>query len=208
MDAILFDFEGTIVDFQWNLSEAVKEAKKKLSSLGINLEQRNYALLYNEALMIAEKAGNFHLVRKVLDETYDKYDMDALRRWKLRSGALSTLDWIEERGIKAALVTNVGRRTIDLALKKFELEFDVVVTRDDVRYLKPSPNGLRKAMLALQTEAAIFVGDSISDVIAAKRARIPVAVVSGGESDVEEIEKAEADYILNDLFEVVEILEK
>jgi HAD superfamily hydrolase (TIGR01549 family) len=208
MGAILFDFEGTIVDFQWNLSQAVREAKKKLSSLGIRVEQENYALLYNEALMIAEKTGNFHLVRDALDEIYDKYDLDALTRWKLRSGALSTLNLLVERGIKAALVTNVGRRAIDLALKKFELSFDVVVTRDEVRYLKPSPNGLRKAMAILQIKNAIFVGDSISDVIAAKRAEIPVAVVSGGESDIEEIKKAEADYILNNLSEIMKILEK
>jgi HAD superfamily hydrolase (TIGR01549 family) len=208
MNAVLFDFEGTIVDFQWNLSEAIGEARKKLLLLGINAKQKNYALLYNETLKIAEKIGNFPLVKNVLDEIFDRYDMDALKRWKLRDGVLPVLNLLDERRIKAALVTNVGRRAIDLALKKFDLSFDVVVTRDDVNFLKPSPVGLKMAMKALQTEDVIFIGDSVSDVIAAKRAGIPVVVVSGGESDVEEIKEAEVDYILSNLSEILEILEE
>ncbi len=208
MNAILFDFEGTIVDFQWKLSKAVQEARTKLSLLGINIEQRNYALLYNEALKIAEEVGNYNLVRRTLDEIYDKYDMDALTRWRLRDDAHAISKWIEERNIETALVTNVGRKAIDLALKKFDLNFDVTVTRNEMRYLKPSPYGLEKAMKALGIERAIFVGDSISDIIAAKQAGIPVAVIRGGESDIEEINKAAPDYVLNDLLEVMEILKK
>lgn len=206
MKAVLFDFEGTIVDFQWKLREAVEEAMIELSSLGITVDQENYALLYNESLEIAEELGKYHLVRGRLDEIYDKYDKDALARWKLKQSVPLISRWIRERNIKTALVTNVGRSAIDQALKNFNLNFDLVITRNEMRRLKPSPHGLKKAIEVLKARNAIFVGDSVSDILAAKRTGIPVAVVTDGESEVEEIKKAGPDYILSDLTEIMDIL--
>ncbi len=35
VEAVLFDFEGTLVDTQWNLKEAVQETLKRLNALGL-----------------------------------------------------------------------------------------------------------------------------------------------------------------------------
>jgi beta-phosphoglucomutase-like phosphatase (HAD superfamily) len=52
VDAVLFDFEGTLVDFQWKLAEAVAEALEMLRGMGFpkdGIRSRKYSTLMTEA---------------------------------------------------------------------------------------------------------------------------------------------------------------
>lgn len=70
------------------------------------------------------------------------------------------------------LVTNIGEYAIVKALKLFDLQefFDVLITRNHVKFLKPNPEGLNLAMEKLDTtpRQVIFVGDSVNDIEAAE----------------------------------------
>jgi phosphoglycolate phosphatase-like HAD superfamily hydrolase len=70
----------------------------------------------------------------------------------------------------------------------------VVVTRDQVRYAKPDPDLFVEAAarLGVNIESAIVVGDSIWDILAARRARaLGVGLLSGGYGE-NELERAGA----------------
>jgi phosphoglycolate phosphatase-like HAD superfamily hydrolase len=58
------------------------------------------------------------------------------------------------------------------------------LTRDDVRLMKPDGEGLRRCLerLGVTAAQALFVGDSLTDVLAARDAGVCVAIVTGGES--------------------------
>ncbi len=192
--AVLFDWEGTLVDFQWNLAQAVDHAQNELVSLGLDRAslENHYALLRNKSVVAASAGGvDWRVARDAVDRVYDRYDYDALSRWSLRPGARSTLQFLGDRQIAAGLVTNIGRRAVERALSKFELEtaFRVVVTRDDVSMLKPETEGILAALstLGVSPDAALFVGDSTSDARAANKAGVPVAILAGGENGSEMI---------------------
>ncbi len=56
VEAILFDFEGTLVDFQWNLARAVRETIEMLKTLRFPIQRfegMKYSTLMLEALRIA-----------------------------------------------------------------------------------------------------------------------------------------------------------
>jgi phosphoglycolate phosphatase-like HAD superfamily hydrolase len=75
-----------------------------------------------------------------------------------------------------------------------------VVTRDDVLHAKPDPDLFLEAMrrLGLDATAAIIVGDSIWDMLAARRARaLGVGVLSGGYGQ-DELETAGAYRVYED----------
>ena len=114
VEAMLFDFEGTLVDFQWRLSEAIEETLKMLSEMGLpkeSIQSRKYSTLMPEAMEMAAEIGlPPGRVRERIGLVYDLYDGDALTRWSLRPRVKDFLNALRAKGISAALVSNVGVR--------------------------------------------------------------------------------------------------
>ena len=88
--AVLFDYEGTLVDFQWRLASAEEELRQACAALGCPTEG-NYARLWNAAVAAAEPQGRLAEVRRVLQPIYDRWDADAATRWAPRPGAVELL---------------------------------------------------------------------------------------------------------------------
>lgn len=198
MRPVVFDLEGTLVDFQWDLEAGERRARDTLVDFGLPtaaVEGLDYANLYNAAI---ERAPEFDLdesrVRDALDAIYDDCDADALERWSLRDGAAEVLSTVSDRG----LVTNVGRAATTALLDRYDLSFEVVVTRNDVRLLKPDPAGLVRAADEFDGDP-LFVGDSLTDVEAGRAAGLDVAVVTGGESPDASLRAAAPAHILSSL---------
>ena len=190
VEAILFDFEGTLVDLQWNLQGAVKETLEMLNTLRFpiqRLQGMKYSTLMLEAIRMAQEIGqSAETVREKIGAIYDRFDEDAFTRWNLRSGSKEFLSALKTKGIKTGLVSNVGRKALEKAVLKLGLHplFDVVVSRNDVQFMKPSGDGLRLALNRLQViqDKAVYVGDSLDDIEAAKATGVTVIIIMGEEN--------------------------
>ncbi len=201
VEAVLFDFEGTLVDLQWDLRAAVKETLEMLGTLHFPIQRfqgMKYSTLMLEAIRIAQEIGQSpEKVREKIEAIYDRFDEDAFRRWRLRSGSQEFLSALRTKGTKTGLVSNVGRKTLQKAVLKLGLDplFDVVVSRNDVRFMKPSGEGLHLALGRLQVmkDKALYVGDSLDDILAAKAAGIKVIIILGKDNPEAELFSAEAD---------------
>jgi phosphoglycolate phosphatase-like HAD superfamily hydrolase len=82
------------------------------------------------------------------------------------------METLEHLGAKMGLVTNTSRKAVDVVFQVHALKayFDVVVTREDVRKLKPDPEGILLAIRKLCVRRFLVVGDLVLDVLAAKGA--------------------------------------
>lgn len=177
------------MDFQWNLKGASDQARTEMVRMGLPAAALpdHYALLRNTALALAEERGldKMETARRI-DAIYDRYDVDALSRWSLQPGVAPLLPWLKGKQVKLGLVSNICRMAIEQALARFGVGgfFDCVVTRDDVEKMKPSGEGIHRALeqLGARPSEALFVGDSVSDIQAAQDAGVQVAIVQGGES--------------------------
>lgn len=216
VEALLFDFEGTLVDHQWNRKEAVEETLKRLSPLGLpvdRLQGKKYSLLKNEAMAIAREIGQSpDEVKEVVDSVYERFDEDALLRWSLRPKAKEFLFLLKTSGIHTGLVTNLGSKTLKEGMKKLGLHslFDVVVSRNDVLHLKPNGEGIRLALdhLGVLREKAFYIGDSLDDLQAAKEVGLRVIIILGGESSKSEILSREPDFLIQDYGELIACLKE
>jgi HAD superfamily hydrolase (TIGR01509 family) len=88
----------------------------------------------------------------------------------------------------------------NLELLGLDAASTVVVTRDDVRRAKPDPDLFAAAAERLHAhiESAVIVGDSIWDMLAARRARgLGVGLLSGGYGQ-DELERAGAIRVYED----------
>jgi phosphoglycolate phosphatase len=213
LKALIFDFEGTLVDFQWRLAEAEAEAGRLLAGLRIVPEPSarvHYAEAMNRALEHSERTGDPEGVLSLAD-IYDRYDADALSRWQVRPGAKEILPKVRALGLKIALVSNVGEKNLKAALIRLGLnDYEVVISRNEARWLKPHPKGIELACekLGCRRNEVCFLGDSLDDVRAAQGAGVPVIIVSGGQDGLEKIQEGRPDGILWDWSELPLLLEQ
>lgn len=214
MKLITLDFEGTLVNFQWNLEKAQEEVLNALVEKGISREifcNANYATIYN---LVREKGGewgfnNEHLI-SLIDQIYDFYDMDAASRWEPVEGLYDVLQQLKK--YKTALVTNVGKKGLTKALAQHGLEnsFGLIITRNDTRFLKPAGIALLQAIdwAGAIRENTIHIGDSLSDLFAARDAGIKSGIVLGGEHEPGILLREKPDIIMNQLSELPLALKK
>jgi HAD superfamily hydrolase (TIGR01549 family) len=209
---LLFDFEGTLVDFQWRLAEAEAEALEILTRCRIPTEGRSslhYAEAMNLALRYRERTGRSEAF-DLLSGLYDRYDADALDRWQIRPGVKELLPRIRDKGLKIGLVSNVGRTSLDRALIKLDLRarIDFSVSRNEAAWLKPHPGGLLMACQGLTCLPAevLYLGDSLDDILAARRAGVAVIIISGGQHRLAEIKEAGPEEIITDWDELLPLL--
>jgi phosphoglycolate phosphatase len=87
-------------------------------------------------------------------------------------GAVETLAWLRESGVRVGIVTRNSRQAVERLLGHFPLPHEVLLTRADTPRVKPDPVHLALALDHLETEAArsVMVGDHVMDVQAGKAA--------------------------------------
>ena len=207
--AALFDFEGTLVDFQWQLQPAEAELRAAIASLGLEGDEfihGNYATMWNAAADRLEPLGRMGELRATLCPIYDRWDADALTRWSPRPGAAALLRQLVAAGLRVGMVSNVGRKALAAALQRFGLEewLMPVVSRDDVNTMKPGTEGVLRVLAEWQlaADAVLFVGDSRADVRAARAADVRVAIIRGGECVESDFAGDPPDFMISQLDEL------
>jgi phosphoglycolate phosphatase len=105
-----------------------------------------------------------------------EHERRAVGRAWLEPGAVEALTGARAAGFATALWTNNAREVTQIALDRFGLgaHLDLVVTRDDMRDLKPDPDGYRVIAEHFgPARDAVVVGDSWVDGLAAAEAGVP-----------------------------------
>jgi phosphoglycolate phosphatase len=209
--AAIFDFEGTLVDFQWQLKPAEDELRRAFAELGFDGDEfanGNYAAMWNAAADLFVQQGRMAELRQALCPIYDRWDLDALSRWAPRPGAAEMLRRLVAGGSRVGMVSNIGREALTRALTCFEFArwLSPVVTRDEVTYMKPRAEGILRVLSDWQVAAGdvLFIGDSRADVFGARAAGMPVAIIRGGECDESAFADAPPDHMISQLNELVE----
>jgi HAD superfamily hydrolase (TIGR01549 family) len=181
--AVVFDLEDTLVETPWSDPQHTVEfrlkTKRKLIELGIpkpvlegierSTSMRNRAAEYVEQNFGKTEAERFKLE---MNEFLSWYEIDSARRSKLFADVIPTLTELKRFGAKMALVTNTSAEAVRVVFRQHKLigYFRVVITRENVRRLKPNPEGILLALKRLRVNSFVMVGDLVLDVLAAKRA--------------------------------------
>jgi HAD superfamily hydrolase (TIGR01509 family) len=185
----LFDLDGTLVDSVYQHVLAWKEA---LDGAGIELSvwriHRKIGmsgglftnqLLRETGLEISEERVN--RLRLSHAEAYRRYAGSV----RPLPGARELLSWLTDARIRWAVATSGRMETAAINIVALGVDPDriPVVTRDQVRYAKPDPDLFITAAerLGVAIGSAIVVGDSIWDMLAARRCgALGVGLLSGG----------------------------
>ena len=120
-------------------------------------------------------------------------------------GVRETIDEIKAQGIMVGLATASPRKHVELDLAGKGLEFDYIVTIDDVMHPKPEPDIFMKCaeMLGVPYSECVVVEDAINGVEAAKKAGMKVVAIT----NTTVREKFQADAVIDDIRELPAIIE-
>jgi HAD superfamily hydrolase (TIGR01549 family) len=114
---------------------------------------------------------------------------------------IKTLKFLKKR-FELAIVTNCGKEETNLLLKAGKIShnlFDVIIKADQVKHPKPYPDEIFKAEKLVHVNSDIHVGDSIYDIIAAKKAKAVSISVLTGQTTKKELLKHHPDFIIKDI---------
>jgi HAD superfamily hydrolase (TIGR01509 family) len=188
--AILFDLDGTLID---SVYEHVMAWAASLRSVGIvvpNWKIHRRIGMNGESMVrqLLRELEVHHRAVKVgpLEEKHDATFKKATGKLRLLPGSRALLRYLNHSGIRWAIATTGNRKQTTGLLRDLKIPPPtVVITGNDVRKAKPSPDVfvLAAKRLNVPIENCIVVGDSPWDMLAAGRRRaLGVGLLSGGYS--------------------------
>jgi len=212
---VVFDFDGVLVDSNEAWADIYSRAAKATGlkkDVAYDDIKEHYGKPYIDVLRAAypEVTNDESTVERMYSNFIDLASSEDFgSSFKLIKGARKTLDELKGR-FTLAVGSGNTKRMLEKFLKKFRLAdyFRFIVTIDDVKKGKPSPDMLIKAIrhFNVKPEEAVYVGDAASDVLAAKRAGMRSVAVLTGALGKEEAVKLKADYVVEDVSKLPEVL--
>ena len=219
IDAVLFDLDGTLLHTSPDIGNALNRA---LAENGLPLLAPGVAqtligggseILVDRALTllgVEARPATLDLVLRRYETCYHQICRDDEQLTQPFPGAEATLDSLRGMGLKLGLVTNKETRFVDPLMWRFGLQawFDMVVDGNARLPRKPDPEPLLHACEALGVDPAhtLFVGDSVTDALAAQAAGMPMVCVSYGYSSDHPVSELPCMRVIDSIGELTELI--
>lgn len=218
-EMILIDVDGTLVDSVPDLAYCVDEMMRQLGRAPPG-EQRVRDWVGNGVERLVRRAlvgaldgepdeADFHRAYPIFLKLYAD---NTSKRSVLYPGILEGIEMLRGAGYKLGCVTNKAAQFTEPLLKDLGIYdvFSIVISGDTLPKKKPDPAPLlhAAAFFGCQPEHALMVGDSVSDVKAARAAGFQIVCMSYGYNHGVDIRTAKPDAVIDSLVEILPLLER
>jgi AHBA synthesis associated protein len=204
---VIFDLDGVIIDSYELQRYAYNESYKQIEVI-------NKKPLPDFDIFLEHSGNSLENIFKNLDlplemiQVYRDISLRNMERIILCEGIINILEFLRKKKLYIALSTGKERaRTVEI-LAKFKIidYFDLIVCSDDVANPKPASDSVEKIHKELgignNNGSSIFIGDSVNDILCAKKSKIPCIIVGWGLIDKKTANENFADYYANDMNEL------
>jgi len=205
---VIFDLDGTLVDSLAEVTAAINYARsvfglpqfaeyevKKILGSGRRLIEKAFPGISAEGLQWAH----------ALYLSYSKIHVSTSTR--LYPGVVDTLTGLKRKGVFMAIISNKNSLLSRKLLSRLGIDtyFSIIIGPDSLPFHKPSPEPIIKLLRDVSVDAneAIIVGDTISDILSGKMARVVTVSCNYGYGDVSELK--DADYHISSLPELLNL---
>ncbi len=214
---ILIDVDGTLVDSVPDLAYCVDEMMKAL-----NMPEHGEAKVRNwvgngvERLVRRGLIGQLDgepdeaLFEKAYPIFLDLYEKNTSERSALYPGVREGLDYLKASGYELGCVTNKAERFTIPLLKDLGVhnDFKIIICGDTLEKKKPDPLPLLHAAKFFNTppDQALMIGDSMSDVKAARAAGFHIICMSYGYNHGLDIRDSHPDAVIDSMAELRQLV--
>lgn len=218
---VLFDLDGTLVDttnlilqcfnHSWQSAVGLVPSRERLvETFGIPLREAMRRLLVHSNETLSDSVRDA-LVDRLLSEyrSFNVANHDLLAR--PFDGARETVSELRERGYRIGVVTSKSRELALRGLKLCGLDqmIDAAIYLEDTSRHKPDPEPIRVALerLNARSEASAYVGDSLHDMEAGRRAGVRTVAAMWGPAPPGALEAAAPDHLAASFHQLLEIFD-
>ena len=186
--ALLFDLDGTLVDSVYQHVLAWHEALEEMGlSLAVWRIHRRIGMSGGLLIQALGREIGHRLTQEQAQMLQEKHSA-AFERYKGAiqplPGARELLRQLSDAGVAYAIATSGRREGAQPAIDKLEVRPEVpIITRNEVEHAKPDPDLFLAAAQRVNVPIshAMVVGDSVWDLLAARRAGcLAIGLLSGG----------------------------
>jgi len=205
--AIVFDIDGTILDMKELIFRAYFNTFA-IHKLG-NISWKKLVPLMGNPLEECYRILTKKKDVEILCQTHWEFQRKNLNLAKPFLNTKKTLKALKEINIKIAAFTSRSKRTSIDTLRNADIlkYFDIVISREDVLFPKPNPEGLIKALkeMKVSKKNSYMVGDALVDIQVGKKIKIPTVGATYGFLG-KDILKHKPDYIIKDISEMIKVV--
>jgi len=207
---IMIDVDGTLVDSVPDLAYCIDEMMQKLG-LGKWGEVKVRHWVGNGIPKLVERALTGELegrpIKEVFDIAYpiflDLYEDNTAERSYLYDGVREGLDYLKSQGYQLGCVTNKSEQFTHPLLKLLGIfnDFKIIISGDTLAKRKPDPMPLLYCAehFNLKPEECLMLGDSVSDVKAARAAGFDIICMSYGYNHGNDIGDENPDLVIDSM---------
>ena len=210
---IIFDFDGTLCDTRSNIIIAFRAT---MEHLGLDMrDEETCGATIGLTLRDGFKSMYPDFDDAKIDYCVETYRQIFAERRKelmpdLFPGVKETLEALRKRGYRMTIATSRLTDSLMLFMRHHGIDhyFEYAVGSDSVTHHKPHPEPALKTLAALNIapSEAIMVGDMPVDIAMAHNAGIRAIGVDYGNATREELEAAEADWIVDSITKILSII--
>ncbi len=207
--AILFDFDGTVMDTADAIIRSWQHTYKVID--GLEKDPEHIRKSFGEVMEVTMKREFPNTPFDEAIQIYRNYQKeifaDAIKPFP---GMKETIKTLYERGIRMAIVTSRTKRSLmdGLRVNGMMEYFPVSVTCDDTDEHKPSPAPAQIAMkqLGVEPSECILIGDSYYDFGCAHSAGVKAALVSWSDNlGEEDMERLKIEYFIREAEDILDL---
>ncbi len=189
-DIITFDCYGTLIDWESGISEAIRSVA---AEDGVTIARDAIVAAYHEVEPTIQ-AEEYRPYRQVLaatavavggrlnwpvDERRAAFLADSLPDWRPFADTNAALEQLERAGYRLGILSNVDEDLLAGTLKNLSVDFDLVVTAEQVRSYKPASGHFERAREIVGAASWLHAAQSwFHDVVPAYELGIPAAWVN------------------------------
>jgi HAD superfamily hydrolase (TIGR01509 family) len=210
IEAVVFDWDGTLVDSKRALVVSFQETTTELLGAPFPVEEADIERLIQVRGQEAfeEIAGGDRDLYERIEAVFHGVYVEQQKTIEPFPGAVETIKRLRAAGQKIGVATSKARIRLDLEAERTGIGplLDVSISGDEVEVAKPDPESVAEAIrrLGASPAATLYVGDGPNDIVAARGAgATPVAVTFGFHPD--EARAENPDHVIDDLAELVEL---
>ncbi|MDR6914073.1 phosphoglycolate phosphatase [Pseudomonas sp. 3296] len=211
---VMFDLDGTLIDSVPDLAAAVDHMLLKLGRKPAGLESvREW--VGNGAPVLVRRALAGGIEHSAVDDVEAEHALEIFMQayganhelTVVYPGVRDTLKWLNKQGVEMALITNKPERFVAPLLDQMKIGryFKWIIGGDTLPQKKPDPAALFFVMKMANIPASqsLFVGDSRSDVLAAKAAGVKCVGLSYGYNHGRPIAEESPALVIDDLRKLI-----
>jgi len=210
IDTVIFDFDGTLARLNIDFEQMRREVASLIDRWGVDsrsLQNRFVLEIIAEVQTLLGKYSGNHaaLFTREAFRIIEEIEVEAAQSGSLFDGTKGLLTGLRKASLQAGIITRNCDKAVRTVFPDIRDYCPVIVSRNDVRRVKPHPEQINLALSRLSAKPGrcIMIGDHPIDIETGKNAGTRTAGVLTGRFQEKDFLQAGADLVLAEAPEIL-----